>query len=86
MADDVKLIESQEKIEYFVKPHTVRRNMQVVTVYCDGQLVCTFYMHSSAGRRFAVLMSKHLQGAYVDRANPMAPGVMMDLGEIPPKS
>jgi len=57
--------------------------MEVVSVFCDGQLVCSFYMHSSAGKRFAVLMSKHLKNAYIDRENPMAPGLMIDLGDVP---
>jgi len=82
---EVKLIESQERIEYVIQPHSIRRNMEVVTILCDGELVATFYMHSSAGRRFAVVMSKHLQDAYIDKANPLAPGLMIDLGEVPIK-
>jgi hypothetical protein len=81
-----KLVDSQETIRYVIKPHTVRPNMKVVTIYCDEELVATFYMHSSAGKRFGVFMSKHIVDAYIDRDNPLAIGVAINLGEVPPKS
>lgn len=90
MADDdadkrkqVKEVLDEEEIKYFVKPHLTRPNQKAITIYCGNELVASFYMHSHAGRRYCVFMSKHLTDVYTDTRNPLAPGVIIDLGPNP---
>lgn len=81
-SNSVENLENEEVIRYEVKPHMIRKNMEVVSVFCSNELICTFYMHSKAGRRFAMVISKHLVATHVEN-NPIAPGVIIDLGEAP---
>jgi hypothetical protein len=69
-----------EEIRYVIEPHNVRPEQKVVTVYCGNELICSFYMHSYKDKRYAVLMSKHIKDVYTDTRNPLAPGVIIDLG------
>jgi hypothetical protein len=76
---------SDETIQYVIRPHTMLPGMKVVTIYCDDELVATFYMHSKAGKRFAVFMSRYIVDAHVDKNNPLAIGVAINMGDVPPK-
>lgn len=78
-------LNDDEVIRYEVKPHTARKNMEVVSVYCNNDLVCTFYMHSKAGRRFAFVLSNYLKDSHVDLRNVIAPTLMIDFGDVPKK-
>ena len=69
-----------EEIRYFVRPHKVRPDQKVVTIYVGRELIATFYMHSWQKRRFCVFMSNYIRDVYTDMDNPLAKGLVIDLG------